>query len=76
MLVLGNRGDGVEDVPPTPGQLDGLAALERDFGEDHGLPLGIPQLDFVEGNLGTSACRALSDATVARAVRIRLSTRS
>jgi hypothetical protein len=52
VLVLGNGGDSVEDVPPTPGQVDGLAALERDFGEDHGLPLGIPQLDFVEGDLG------------------------
>jgi hypothetical protein len=76
VLVLGVGGDGVEDMPPTPGQLDGLAALERDFGEDHGLPLGIPQLDFVEGDLGTSACRALANETVVRAVRIRLSTRS
>jgi hypothetical protein len=53
--MLGVRGLRVEDVPRAAGELNRLAGLERNLGEDHGLSFGIPQLDLVERNLGTSA---------------------
>jgi hypothetical protein len=55
VLVLGVGRLGVEHVPRAAGELNGLARLEWNLGHDHGLPFGIPQLDFVERNLGTSA---------------------